>query len=152
MRTRDYPILFLASGLGSGFLRPYAGTWGSIPPLIIGWFVRSYAPFWVFSVVTAGVVALSVFCAGYAEKVWGNDAKRITIDEFAGMLITLMGLPVDITVYVIAFFAFRVFDVLKPPPVRQLESLPGGWGVTADDVAAGVYANLLMRLLLLTVL
>jgi len=152
MRRRDYPILFLASGLGSGFLRPYAGTWGSIPPLIIGWLIRSYAPFWVFSAVTAGVVALSIFCANHAEKVWGNDAKRITIDEFAGMLITLMGLPVDMTVYIIAFFAFRFFDVLKPPPVRQLEALPGGWGVTADDVAAGVYANLFMRLLLLTVL
>ena len=152
MRKRDYPILFLASGLGSGFLQPYAGSWGSIPPLFLGWWLAVSFPMWAFSAVTAGIVALAVYCADRAQKIWGNDAKRITIDEFAGMLITLMGLPTIWWIYLIAYFVFRFFDVLKPPPARQLESLPGGWGITADDVAAGIYANIFMRLLLLFVL
>jgi len=151
VRWRDYPILFLASGLGAGFLRPFAGTWGSIPPLFFGWWLATHFHVSVFSAVTAGVVALGVFCAGYAERFWGEDAKRITIDEFAGMLITLMGLPTEWWVYLTAFVAFRAFDVLKPPPARQLEALPGGWGVVADDVAAGVYANLLLRLVQLVI-
>jgi len=151
IRLRDYPILFLASGLGAGFLRPFAGTWGSIPPLVFGWWLAVNSPASVFSAVTAAVVAVGVFCAGYAEQFWGNDAKRITIDEFAGMLITLMGLPTDWRVYLIAFIAFRALDVLKPPPARQLEALPGGWGVVADDVAAGIYANILVRALLAVV-
>lgn len=146
MRKRDYPILFLASGLGSGFLRPFAGTWGSIPPLLLGWWLAVTFPVWVFSTVTAGVIALAVFTANRAQECWGHDAKRITIDEFAGMLVTLMGLPTIWWIYLIAFFAFRVFDVVKVPPARQLESLPGGWGVVADDVAAGLYANITVQL------
>lgn len=148
-RRRDYPVLFLASGLGAGFLRPYAGSWGSILPLFLGWWMASNWPVWIISTVVAGVVALSVVCAHHAEKFWGEDAKRITIDEFAGMLITLMWLPTIWWVYLVAFVAFRVCDVLKPPPARQLESLPGGWGITFDDVAAGIYANILMQILLL---
>ncbi len=149
MRKSDYPILFLASGFGVGFLRPYAGTWGSILPAFLGWYMASNSPFWVFSTVTVGAIALGVFCADRAEKFWGDDAKRITIDEFAGMLVALMGLPTIWWVYVIAFFAFRFFDVLKPPPARQLESLPGGLGIVSDDIAAGLYANILVRLVLL---
>ena len=148
MRKLDYPVLLLASGFGIGFLRPFAGTWGSIPPTLIGFWIATHFPFWIFSAVTAATVAIAVLCAGRAEKIWGNDAKRITIDEFAGMLITLMALPPIWYVYLIAFFAFRAFDVLKPWPARQLESLPGGWGVTMDDVAAGIYANIFMRLLI----
>ena len=80
MSLHGYVILSLASGLGTGFLRPFAGTWGSIPPLIFGWWLTVQSSVSVFSAVTAGVVALGVFSAGYAERFWGNDAKRITID------------------------------------------------------------------------
>jgi phosphatidylglycerophosphatase A len=151
MRKIDYPILFIASGFGAGFLRPYAGTWGSIAPAILGWYLAAHTPFWVFSLVTAATIALGVVCADRAEKFWGADAKRITIDECAGMLVAVMALPTIWWVYLIAFIAFRAFDVLKPPPARQLEGLPGGLGIVADDVAAGLYANIFVRVLLLTV-
>ncbi len=148
LRFLDYPTLLLASGLGTGFLRPYAGSWGSIPPLFIGWYLISTQPPWVFSAVVAGVTALAVLTAERAQYFWGHDAKKITIDEYAGMLVTLIGLPTIWWVYLASFFAFRFFDILKPPPARQLESLPGGLGITLDDVAAGIYANILMRLVL----
>ena len=119
MRIIDYPVLFVASGCGAGFLRPFAGTWGSVLPAVLGWYLASSAPFWVFSAVTAGTIALGVICADRAEKIWGKDAKRITIDECAGMLVTLMALPTTWWIYVMAFAAFRVFDVSKPPPARQ---------------------------------
>jgi phosphatidylglycerophosphatase A len=69
------------------------------------------------------------------------------IDEVVGMLVSLLWLPSSWTVVVAAFVAFRVFDILKPWPANRLERLHGGWGIMADDVMAGVYANLLVQLL-----
>jgi phosphatidylglycerophosphatase A len=155
MRWRDYPILFVAGGLGTGFMRPWPGTWGSIPPVFLAWWLATSFPIWVFSTVAAGVVVVAVFSAHHALRFWGtadnHDPRRITIDEFAGMLVALLGLPTESWVYLAAFAAFRVIDVTKPPPCRGLEALPGGWGVVADDLAAGVYAGLITRLLLLMV-
>ena len=69
-------------------------------------------------------------------------------DEVAGMLVTLMAVPVGVGGAVLAFALFRVFDILKPFPARHAERLPGGWGVMADDVIAGIYAQLVLRALL----
>lgn len=78
----------------------------------------------------------------------GRDARKIVIDEWAGMFLTLLFIPYSLVNYVIAFFAFRAFDVVKIPPARQSESLPGGWGVTMDDVVAGIQANIVTRVLI----
>lgn len=97
---------------------------------------------------TAVVLALSVWSAGEAEKLFGHDARKIVIDEWAGMLIAFWLLPYSLTNYAIAFIAFRAFDVVKIPPARQCERLPGGWGVTMDDVVAGIQANLFTQLVI----
>jgi phosphatidylglycerophosphatase A len=91
------------------------------------------------------IIPIAVWAAGRAEQHWGHDARRIVIDEVAGMAVTLFWLPPGWRVAVIAFFAFRFFDILKPFPARRAERLPGGYGVVADDLAAGVYANLAVR-------
>jgi phosphatidylglycerophosphatase A len=89
-----------------------------------------------------------VWAAARAEGLFGKrDDGRITIDEVAGMLLSLAFLPYRLEVVVAAFLLFRVFDITKPPPARAAESLPGGLGVMADDLVAGLYANVVGQLL-----
>ena len=71
---------------------------------------------------------------------FGHDARKIVIDEWAGMFVTLLLVPFSFQNYLIAFVMFRIFDVVKIPPARNAEKLPGGWGVTMDDMVAGVQA------------
>ena len=136
-------VLFVATGAGSGYFPIASGTVGSIVGLLVFYPIAGLsAP--VYAAVVAGVVALGVWTAGEAERIFDSrDDSRITIDEVAGMLISLAFVPVSALAVVSAFFLFRLFDIWKPPPVRRLESLPGGVGVMADDVAAGLYANLI---------
>lgn len=137
----------IATGLYSGYGRPFPGTWGTIPAWLLGWFIiGDNQP--LLMGTTAVILALSVWSAGEAEKLLGHDARKIVIDEWAGMLIAFWLLPYSLTSYAIAFIAFRAFDVVKIPPARQCERLPGGWGVTMDDVAAGIQANLFTQLVI----
>lgn len=93
----------------------------------------------------AGIIASTA-----AEKSLGKkDASCIVIDEFAGYLVSVLLLPYSIVNALIAFLLFRVFDIFKPFPIRSLDQkIPGGLGVMADDVLAGLYANLLLRVFL----
>lgn len=77
-----------------------------------------------------------------------KDPQFVVIDEVAGQLIALIGVPLAWKTFLAGFILFRIFDIVKPPPVRQLEKLPEGTGIVVDDVGAGVYALLIMHLLL----
>ena len=98
-----------------------------------------------------GIVIVAIFVVGawsgtLAETALGTtDPGAGVIDEVAGMLVTLYLLPVTWTIAIVGFFVFRVLDVFKPFPARQLESLHGGWGMMADDVMAAIYGNLILR-------
>jgi phosphatidylglycerophosphatase A len=81
------------------------------------------------------------------ERSFGEDPSIVVIDEIVGMWISLLFLPRSIATVLAAFLFFRAFDIIKPPPARQLERLKGGWGVMLDDAAAGVYANVAVQLL-----
>ena len=99
-------------------------------------------------------VALGPWAIGYFKK---SDPQPFVLDEVAGICLTNLFLPMyggwrQVWVIGIAFLAFRLFDVTKPPPARQLENLPAGWGLLLDDLAAAVYANMLCQLLLRLVL
>ena len=139
--------LFVATGMYSGYLRPYSGTWGTIPAWLIAFYLIQGNILYL-AITTVVVFILSVWSAGEAEKVYGHDSKNIVIDEWAGMFVTLLFIPVTLKAYIIAFLLFRLFDVVKLYPAAQFENLPGGWGVTMDDVAAGVYANFATQLVL----
>jgi phosphatidylglycerophosphatase A len=78
-----------------------------------------------------------------------KDPGLVVVDEVVGMWVTLVGLPFGAVTAAAGFVLFRIMDVAKPWPARDLEELPGGWGIMADDVAAGIYAHLLMRVVLL---
>jgi phosphatidylglycerophosphatase A len=76
-----------------------------------------------------------------------KDPQFVVIDEVAGQLIALIGVPLTWKTFLAGFILFRAFDIVKPPPVRQLEKLPEGTGIVLDDVAAGIYALIVMQLL-----
>jgi phosphatidylglycerophosphatase A len=123
-------------------------TFASLVTLAIWWWLP-LAPAWLLLLVIVAVTAAGVPLAGKAEQVYGHDGKPIVIDEVAGVLLTVIGLGHGLRVAVAGFLVFRVLDVLKPPPAYQLQSLRGGWGVMADDLMAGLYGNLLLRVIAL---
>lgn len=89
--------------------------------------------------------AIGVYSAGRAAPEWGKDPGQVVVDEGVGFLFAVAFLPPDAGTVIAGFFVFRALDVVKPPPARQLEALPGGWGIVADDVVAGLYSNAVIR-------
>lgn len=174
-RTRDLPPTFhLITTFGLGYMRPASGTWGSMPPVIIaalltlmgagprdgsGGFISGaliyYATF---------ALMLIIFCwaciahgdraeARYGEK----DPSEVVADETAGMCIPLLAIPHSgleswpktFATLLFCFVAFRVMDIIKPPPAAGLQRIPGGWGILIDDLVAGIYAAIVVNLFLL---
>jgi len=84
-----------------------------------------------------------------AEKDMGHDSRKITIDEVIGFFFAVMFLPHNLMIFIYALILFRIFDIVKPTPINQLQKLPHGWGVLADDVAAGLCSNIIIQLLLI---
>ncbi|MCK4632196.1 MAG: phosphatidylglycerophosphatase A, partial [candidate division Zixibacteria bacterium] len=147
---KDKIATLIATGLYSGYMRPYPGTWGTIPAWLIAYFLLGGDTL-ALSIAAIVCTAVSVWAAGNAEKSLGHDARKIVIDEWAGMFISLILVPFSPATYALAFFAFRFFDVVKIPPAAQAERLPGGWGVTADDIVAGIHANIAVQVFLYVV-
>jgi phosphatidylglycerophosphatase A len=143
-------VVFLATGCFTGFLPKMPGTWGTfagIPLVIISHRLTS-----IMQPVTAVIfVAFAAWIAGRAEILFEDrDARPIVIDEMVGFLITLLWLPLNFLTLCLGFFLFRLFDIVKPPPISTVEKrLHGGWGIVLDDVLAGVFANVTLRLLLI---
>jgi len=141
-------IKFLATGFGSGLI-PYApGTAGTL----IGVFIclLCLPMTWILRLIFVLVLlAISIYVSGQAEKIYQTkDDQRIVIDEIIGLQITMLPVAINVLNLCVAFVLFRIFDIIKPIPVRNLQGLPGGWGVVADDVAAGIYAAAIMWLLM----
>jgi phosphatidylglycerophosphatase A len=112
-------------------------------PWYLTWKTGSHE--WLTLAVTAAVTALGIWTAKGVEKDWGKDSSRVVIDEAAGMMISLLFVPVTIPYMITGFVLFRLLDITKPLLIRKTESLPGGWGVMMDDILAGVYTNLLLH-------
>jgi phosphatidylglycerophosphatase A len=142
-----------ATFFGAGKLRPGPGTWGSLAASLI-WFglSRVVPSAWQASVLGAlAVIAIAVGipAATRVALACGNkDPQQVVIDEVAGQWITFLFAPISWKTLLAGFILFRGFDIVKPPPVRQLEKLPAGTGIVLDDVAAGIFALAIMQLLL----
>ena len=91
--------------------------------------------------------ALGVYVADDLAKEWGKDPRRIVIDEYATLLIPLYFTPPRILPLVVTFLLFRFFDVVKPPPIRNLENIKGGWGIMLDDLGAAVVTAIIVIIL-----
>ncbi len=140
----------IATGLGAGYAPFASGTVGSMPPWFIAYLLIKGDQL-TLALVTAVSIIISVWSAGEAESYFGHDSKKIVIDEWAGMFITLLLVPYSLTNYLIAFVVFRALDVIKIFPARPAEKLPGGWGVTMDDVVAAIQSNVATRLIILII-
>ena len=139
----------VATGFGAGYSPIAPGTAGSLVGLLLFWPLRGLsAPFQVAVVV---VVFLAGTAAGarVARSMGVEDPGIVVVDEIVGMWTSLLFLPFTVGTAALGFLLFRVLDVIKPYPARDLEALPGGWGIMSDDLMAGVYANLALRAALL---
>ena len=114
-------------------------TYGSAVVAAVGWFLPVPALPVFLALLVAGT-GVAVWAAGEAEHVLGHDANAISIDEAVGQSITLLFVPHTIVAFTAAFLLFRLFDIWKPLGAREIQKLPGGWGVVADDVIAGIVA------------
>jgi len=94
--------------------------------------------------LTIGLIVLGIVISNDLAKVWGKDPHRIVIDEYACLLIPLYFTARGILPLVITFVLFRVFDIIKPPPLKKLEQCPGGWGIMLDDLGAAVYTTVII--------
>jgi phosphatidylglycerophosphatase A len=138
----------VATALGAGYSPVAPGTAGSLVGLALFWPLHRLD----LAVQLAALFVLflaGVRCADrFAAQVGHKDPGQVVVDEVAGMWTTLLLVPFTPVNAALAFVAFRVMDVVKPYPARQLEALRGGWGIMCDDLMAGVYANLLLQVLL----
>jgi len=143
----------VATFFGIGRLRPGPGTWASAATVLL-WAALCFAVVPALRTPIAIALALLVVLIGIpaATKVargsGTKDPQFVVIDEVAGQLVALIAVPFAWKSFLAAFILFRVFDIVKPPPVRQLEAIPEGAGIVLDDVAAGLYALAVMHLLL----
>jgi phosphatidylglycerophosphatase A len=137
----------IATFFGVGFIKPGPGTWGSVAAVVLwaafAWLAHP-SPRVLFVALLIGIFLTLLFGVPAASVVeresGGHDPQCVVIDEVAGQWITLLLCPADWRHGLIALVLFRLFDIIKPFPVRRLERLPGGWGIVFDDVAAGLYA------------
>jgi len=147
----------LVSCFGLGWLPIAPGTWGSLPPAVIFALACYFGASTVqISILMAGfVLAASFVCVKLAPvsiaATGKTDPGEVVVDEFAGQALTFIGAyaagakPILITA-LLGFLLFRIFDILKPWPIRKLEKLSAGWGVLADDLLAGLYAAIVLQI------
>jgi len=144
----------LATFFGAGYLKPGPGTYGSIAAVLL-WFGAAHLlhPAPVALAIGTAIAALAATLIGIpaativARESGREDPGHVVIDEVAGQLIALIAIPVDWRHAAVSLLLFRIFDIFKPPPIRQLERLPGGTGIMLDDVAAGLFALLLAQII-----
>jgi phosphatidylglycerophosphatase A len=144
-RAIDAGAKLVATGLGSGYSPLAPGTAGSLVGVLL--FLPLAGLAWpVQLAATTALTLVGVLAAGRAARLVGRkDPGLVVVDEVAGQWITFLALPFTPVTALAGFLLFRVMDILKPWPARDLERLPGGFGIMADDVAAGIYAQLLLR-------
>jgi len=143
----------VATFFGTGLLHPGPGSWGSAATVLLWWLLSHWInlhwqPVAAMSLAVAAVVVGIPAATLMARATGLKDPQFVVIDEVAGQLITLIAVPVSWKSLILGFILFRGFDIVKPPPVRQLEHLPEGFGIVLDDVGAGLYALAMMQIAL----
>jgi phosphatidylglycerophosphatase A len=147
---KNHMSLAISSGLYIGFIPGAPGTYGSVATTLV--FFLIYCHFGTINpvlhlgavglITVAGIIASSIASGIKGEK----DPSFVVIDEVAGQLVTFLLLPVSAMNMILGTIAFRLFDIWKPYPIKKLESLDKGVGIMADDLLAGIYANLVLQL------
>lgn len=140
-------VKLICSGLGLGYVKG-GGTLAAVATGLALYAARHCRPSErpvLAAALTVTLLGAGTLAAQRVETDWGKDSYRVVIDEVAGMWVSMLGVPATLRHLAAALVLFRFFDIKKPLGIRRLEQLPGGVGVMADDVAAGICANLLLR-------
>jgi len=144
----------VATFFGIGRLRPGPGTWASAATVVLWWLITrwigAYWQPWAAILLALLAIAVGIPAATRVSRASGSkDPQWVVIDEVAGQLIALIAVPISWKSLLLGFILFRGFDIVKPPPLlRRLEQLPEGVGIVVDDVGAGLYALVVMQLVL----
>ena len=147
MLFKHHAVMVLATGGYIGRSPVAPGTLGSLIGLPMAWGLSALS--WpLASLVSLALIAVAVWVTGAAERIVGaEDPGCIVLDEIAGMVVALNGIPFSAATALGGFVLFRIFDITKPPPVGTLDRrLHGGWGIVMDDIVAGVMANVALRI------
>jgi phosphatidylglycerophosphatase A len=146
MKIRKQIILFLATGFYVGYIPFAPGTFGTLVGLPFCLLFTLIGTKWAF-LLTLVIICFAIGIAHQAEKnLQKKDPGLIVIDEMAGILVTFLAISFNAETAVLGFYIFRILDIAKPFPIRYLEKrLPGGAGIVLDDVAAGIFANFILR-------
>lgn len=143
--TEHVQIPFLtklaATGLYSGYAPIAPGTAGSLVAVAL-FLLPGFEQPMTLSIITLIVFFIGAAVSAQMEKILGDDPPVVVIDEIVGQWITFLFIPKTLGMIALGFILFRVFDIFKPPPARNVEKIKNGWGIMLDDVVAGVYANI----------
>ena len=143
-------INFFEKFIGSGFYTGYApvasGTVGSLAALII-YLIPGFEKFYVIIPAIMVFASYGIYLGNKFEIKYGKDPAECTVDEVVGTWISLIALPKTIGIIITAFLLWRILDIIKPPPARNLEKLKGGLGIMIDDVISGIYTLIIMHLI-----
>lgn len=146
MKKRRMFVFYAVIGtlFGLGFFPVAPATLASVVICLVMWYlVKSI----LFSIVLLTLLfIIGVWVSGKIEKIWGEDDRRIVIDESVGMIITLLAVPHKVLFFFIGFCLFRFFDIVKPYPINESQRLRSGCGVVLDDVIAGMYSSIILWL------
>ena len=139
---------------GLGRMKPGPGTWGSAGAAVSWWLLANYVfPAHLLMPAAIGYAALATLvgipaATAVARASGKKDPQHVVIDEVAGQMITLIAAPINWKATLAGLILFRAFDITKPWPIRKLELLPEGTGIVVDDLGAGLYALIIMQLIL----
>ncbi len=141
----------IATFFGIGFLRPGPGTYASAVTVVLWWAAGHWIqPAWMLPAAIMASVVITIIgippSTTVARESGVKDPGFVVIDEVAGQMIALIGVPLNWKYLLAGFILFRAFDIVKPFPLRRLEKLPEGTGIMMDDVGAGLYALVLLQI------
>jgi phosphatidylglycerophosphatase A len=149
-KVYDTFILFIATGMFVGYIPFAPGTFGSIIGIVIYYAASLYLDIYQSLILLIVLFLIGTFVAGKAEKMLHEqDSGKIVIDEIVGMYITMFFIPLNFANVLIGFICFRTLDIIKPYPISYIDKhVHGGIGIMLDDVAAGIPANIFVRVLI----
>jgi phosphatidylglycerophosphatase A len=135
----------IATFFGAGYLPRAPGTFASIAALPLYLFLKRL-PLMPYLLVVGALTSIGLVVSGRMEQEWGKDPSRVVIDEVCGLLVTLISRPAGFRDIALGTVLFRIFDIFKPPPIGIIDrKLPGGLGIMADDLAAGLVSACILH-------
>jgi phosphatidylglycerophosphatase A len=141
------PVHILAFGFGTGLAPVAPGTFGSLPGILLFWLTMNFGLYVQLGIGVAITLAGIWICGESARRIGVHDHGGIVWDEIVGMYLTLLAAPVSVIGWVLAFVLFRIMDIVKPWPIRDVDHrLGGGVGIMLDDLGAALYAAILLGL------